>query len=503
MDNIRILGNRYRLDERVDGGGMGDVWRGRDIRLDRTVAIKVLHAGLSGDPAFRERFHGEARAVAALSAPGVVNLFDYGEDASADAGVVSYLVMEYVPGRSLRTVLSERGSLRVDEVLDIVAQSAEALDVAHEAGIIHRDIKPGNILIDAETGVVKIVDFGIARTRGQSSLTETGVVMGSVCYVSPEQLYGHEPSGSSDVYSLGVVAYEALTGRKPFASDVPATVIHEQIHKAPPPLPETVPAGVREAIMRALAKEPRHRWPNAAAFAAACRELIGAAAPREDATVRVAADAVPTTVIPTPQPTTVRAAAGPRPVTPTSGARRNRGAVVSHRRSGLRPRTLVVTTAIVALLAAGGIAAARPWDDERKRPAEGKGSTVADDRDETTAATTDSDKAPSPSEEQPSSQSSSHSPSETPSTSSPSEKPEEGKVPSLMGLSEDEAYAKAEAKGFTNVAAYEVGSGEYACTVVEQNPSAGSSQELDEELSFGVEYGDTPDCETDSSPEPE
>ncbi|MGH8880520.1 MAG: serine/threonine-protein kinase, partial [Stackebrandtia sp.] len=273
MEPGQLLGDRYRLDERVDGGGMGDVWRGRDTRLDRTVAIKVLHAGLSGDTTFRQRFHGEARAVAALQAPGVVNLFDYGEDTASNTGVVSYLVMEFVDGKSLRHLLSERETLPVDEVLDIVAQSADALDSAHQSGIVHRDVKPGNILIKPNTGQVKIVDFGIARARGASSLTETGTIMGSVSYVSPEQLYGQELTGASDVYSLGIVAYECLAGVKPFPGDVPATIISEQLHKTPDPLPAVVPAAVAETIMRALEKDPANRWASAAEFAAACRGL--------------------------------------------------------------------------------------------------------------------------------------------------------------------------------------------------------------------------------------
>lgn len=513
MEPGKLLGDRYRLDERVDGGGMGDVWRGRDTRLDRTVAIKVLHSGLSGDATFRQRFHGEARAVAALQAPGVVNLFDYGEDTTEDSSVVSYLVMEFVPGRSLRHILADRKTLPPDEVLDIVAQSADALAVAHAAGIVHRDVKPGNILIKPESGEVKIVDFGIARTRGASSLTETGTIMGSVSYVSPEQLYGQELTGASDVYSLGIVAYECLSGRKPFPGDIPATIIAEQLHKAPPPLPAEVPAEVAAVVMRALEKQPADRWEDAAAFAAACRDLqstgpIPASGSDPDATVVVSTppSEAETTVLKPPRDTkaAVRsgASAAATPATPQAPPRDPAGPA-PRRSSGGRARVFAVAAVVVALLTVGGIAAARQWDDNN-----GGGQAIGGDssdaakadnssQDDDTEKSTDSPDSSTATEPSSAAESSGKSP--TPTKTKPSSGPTThaptAEVPELLGMTENEASSALAAAGFTTYGSYTVGDGDIACTVVEQFPESGEKAELDEAISFGIQYESDPeDC---------
>ncbi|MGH6914186.1 MAG: serine/threonine-protein kinase, partial [Geminicoccales bacterium] len=251
---------------------MGEVWRGTDTRLNRTVAVKVLHAALSESPQFRKRFEAEARAAAALRAPGVVDLYDYGEDDLDDGSSVSYLVMEFVAGRPLSALLAEQGRIQPGEMMAMMAKCASALHAAHYAGVIHRDIKPGNILV-RDDGEIKIVDFGIARANGQSGLTSTGQVMGTVAYVSPEQLYDEELTGASDIYSLGIVAYECLAGRKPFNADAPAAVIRAQLHEDPAPLPDGVPMAVKDLIARCLAKEPKDRWQSGAELSRACRDL--------------------------------------------------------------------------------------------------------------------------------------------------------------------------------------------------------------------------------------
>jgi serine/threonine-protein kinase len=260
------------LDERLAAGGMGEVWKGTDTRLQREVAIKILHAGLSGNDKFRTRFQLEARAVAALQSPGIVGLYDYGEETTDDDGVVSYLIMELVRGRSLAEILRDRGTLPPAEVMQIVSTAADALETAHRNDIIHRDIKPANLLVDEATGATKIVDFGISAARGASGLTETGTVMGTLAYASPEQLNGAELTGASDLYSLGIVAYEALMGRPPFVSDTPVAVMNGHMTQAPPPLSREIPAGVAQVVLQSLQKDPRARYTSAAEMARSARE---------------------------------------------------------------------------------------------------------------------------------------------------------------------------------------------------------------------------------------
>ncbi len=345
-----ILGQRYRLDERVDGGAMGDVWRGTDTRLNRRVAVKVLHAALSTTPEFRKRFGAEARAAAALRAPGVVDLYDYGEDHPDDVTVISYLVMEFVDGRPLSKVLKEEGRLPPGDTIAMIGQCAKALEAAHQAGVIHRDVKPGNILL-REDGSIKIVDFGIARAHGEAGLTGTGQVMGTVAYVSPEQLYDEELTGASDLYSLGIVAYECLAGTKPFTGDAPAAVIQAQLHQEPAPLPDDVPAEVSAVVMRCLAKDVKNRWQNGGELAEQCR-LLAARLPQGDSTEPMEA--------PTGTSETVRVATPSDTVTipPTEPAQPTQPADGSRRRRQL----IAAVAAIVVLLLVGTAAAWRPWD---------------------------------------------------------------------------------------------------------------------------------------------
>nr|WP_255671788.1 serine/threonine-protein kinase [Glycomyces amatae] len=264
-----MIAGRYRLEQRLAAGGMGEVWRGTDTRLNRVVAVKLLHSGLSGNDRFRARFHQEAQAVAQLQSPGIVGLYDYGEE-HAPEGLVSYLIMELVRGQALDNLLRQRGRLSPTETLKIMAASAEALEVAHQAHIIHRDIKPGNLLVDPE-GNVKIVDFGIAAAKGGAGLTETGTVMGTLAYASPEQLQGSQLTGATDLYSLGIVGYECLAGRPPYAGNEPTAAIAGHLTGQPAPLPPDVPAPVAQIIMRCLAKDPRQRFASAAELARVCR----------------------------------------------------------------------------------------------------------------------------------------------------------------------------------------------------------------------------------------
>ncbi|WP_433248451.1 protein kinase domain-containing protein [Streptosporangium sp. CA-135522] len=256
-----LLGGRYRPLGRIATGGMGEVWRARDELLGREVAVKLLRRHVAADPAFRERFRREARIAAGLADPGIAQVFDYGE-----ADDVAYLVMELVPGESLAGILSRDGRLSAEVTLDVVYQTARALRAAHASGIIHRDIKPGNLLV-TETGVIKITDFGIARALEASPMTQTGTVLGTAQYLSPEQASGDPLTFATDVYSLGVVAYECLAGRPPFVADTQVAIALMHLGETPPPLPESVPPAVRELVMACLSKDPGRRPAGAEALA--------------------------------------------------------------------------------------------------------------------------------------------------------------------------------------------------------------------------------------------
>lgn len=261
------FGGRYQLSSRVAIGGMGEVWQATDLVIGRTVAIKILKDEYLGDPGFLERFRAEARHAALVNHEGIANVFDYGEEDGS-----AYLVMELVPGEALSTILERERVLSADRVLDIVAQTAAALHAAHAAGLVHRDIKPGNLLITPD-GRVKITDFGIARIADQVPLTATGQVMGTVQYLSPEQASGQSASASTDIYSLGIVAYESLAGRRPFTGESQVAIAMAQINETPPDLPATVSEPVRNLVYSCLAKKPADRPGSGALLARAASAL--------------------------------------------------------------------------------------------------------------------------------------------------------------------------------------------------------------------------------------
>jgi serine/threonine-protein kinase len=261
------FGGRYQLSSRVAIGGMGEVWQATDLVIGRTVAIKILKDEYLGDPGFLERFRAEARHAALVNHEGIANVFDYGEEDGS-----AFLVMELVPGEALSAVLERERALPSDRVLDIVAQTASALQAAHAAGLVHRDIKPGNLLITPD-GRVKITDFGIARIADQVPLTATGQVMGTVQYLSPEQASGHAASPTTDIYSLGIVAYEALAGRRPFTGESQVAIAMAQINETPLELPDTISEPVRNLVYACIAKAPADRPASAAHLARAAQSL--------------------------------------------------------------------------------------------------------------------------------------------------------------------------------------------------------------------------------------
>jgi len=271
-----LLAGRYEITAPIATGGMGEVWKARDQVLDRDVAAKVLRTEYTGDPSFLARFRNEARHTAALTHPNIASVYDYGET-EQDGQQLAFLVMELVDGQPLVTILHDEQRLPVDWTLHVLSQSADGLSAAHKAGVVHRDIKPGNLLVRPD-GVVKLTDFGIAQARDATPLTRTGMVVGTAQYLSPEQAQGLEVTSASDVYSLGVVAYECLAGERPFdgASQVAIALAH--INRTPPPLPADVPPAVRLLVERALAKDPADRFPDGGAFAEAIRRVAAGGA---------------------------------------------------------------------------------------------------------------------------------------------------------------------------------------------------------------------------------
>jgi len=286
-----LLGNRYRLEERIASGGMGDVWRGFDDVLGRTVAVKILLPALLDEPGFADRFRGEARTMATVNHPGVVDIYDYGNDDQ-----VAFLVMEHVAGDALNKTLGRVSRLTPARTMALIAQAAEALHAAHLKGVVHRDVKPGNLMVRADGSLV-VIDFGIARSALVGQLTAAGSVLGTASYISPEQANGLTATALSDVYALGIVAYQCLAGRRPFVGDNPVEIAMKHARDAAPPMPADIPPPVRAIVERAMAKDPSARFPTAAAMAIVARQaalsLVNGAAARPSGTARPSGSARP------------------------------------------------------------------------------------------------------------------------------------------------------------------------------------------------------------------
>ncbi|WP_433262892.1 protein kinase domain-containing protein [Micromonospora vinacea] len=386
-----LLGDRYRLGERVATGGMGAVWRGTDVLLEREVAVKVLLPSLVADPEFTARFRAEARMLAALRHPGVVPVHDVGQAALDDGSQVDYLVMEYVDGEPLSARVRAVGRLDPATTMSVLAQAADALHTAHLAGIVHRDVKPGNLLVKAD-GTVVLVDFGIARSRDMAGLTAANMVLGTASYMSPEQATGQPVSAATDIYALGAVAYFCLAGQPPFHGDNPLAVALRHAQEDPAPLPADTPPAVAAVVARALAKRPVDRFGSAAELAAAAADArdatlasipvsarppwaLAAPTPGTPSAVAVTPAATPSVPTPTP-PAAPTPAAGPTPTgqpapigaapvgtpagfaaSPVTGPGSTREDVLRRRPSGQR-RQLLVGVGAVALVALIAVAVA-------------------------------------------------------------------------------------------------------------------------------------------------
>jgi eukaryotic-like serine/threonine-protein kinase len=340
MDTIRTLGDRYEIESALGHGGMATVYRGRDRVLGRPVAIKVLAERYSGDEKFVTRFRREARAAAGLNHTNIVSVFDTG-----DTDGRHYIVMEMVEGETLADLLRREGPLSPDRAARIAGTVARALEAAHEKGLIHRDVKPGNVMLTRD-GDVKVMDFGIARAATDDTLTQTGMVLGTASYLSPEQSRGEPVNHRSDVYSLGCVLYEMLTGRPPFEGGTPVGVAYKHVHERPDPpssVNPAVPPEVEAVVMRALEKDPDARYPSADAFREALTSTVASESTEplvESTAVLPRSDAAPT------QP-------------------------LSHRRP---PRRWVAAAVLAALvLIAGTLAVVLAGDEGRDQPRDRRG----------------------------------------------------------------------------------------------------------------------------------
>ncbi|MFC0042467.1 Stk1 family PASTA domain-containing Ser/Thr kinase [Actinomadura rayongensis] len=269
MSQPRLLGGRYELDTVIGRGGMAEVYRARDLRLDRVVAVKTLRSDLARDPTFQERFRREAQSAASLNHPSVIAVYDTGEDMIGDNSI-PYIVMEYVDGSTLRDLLRENRALRPEKALEITDGILRALDYSHRGGIVHRDIKPANVML-TRNHEVKVMDFGIARAMADSAatMTQTAQVIGTAQYLSPEQARGERVDTRSDIYSTGCVLYELLTGRPPFTGDSPVAIAYQHVREEPIPPSQVdpdIPQWADAIVLKAMAKNADHRYQNATEF---------------------------------------------------------------------------------------------------------------------------------------------------------------------------------------------------------------------------------------------
>ncbi|MCW2622812.1 MAG: pknB [Frankiales bacterium] len=352
MTTPQVLGDRYEIGGVLGRGGMAEVHRGRDLRLGREVAVKVLRSDLARDPSFQVRFRREAQASASLNHPAIVAVYDTGEDRTA-TGATPYIVMEYVEGETLRDVLRREGPLPPERAMRLSADICGALDFSHRNGIVHRDVKPGNVMITPQ-GTVKVMDFGIARAVSDSAatMTSTAAVIGTAQYLSPEQARGESVDARSDVYSMGCLLYELVAGEPPFTGDSPVSVAYQHVREDPR-VPSTInpdiPAELDAILLKAISKNPANRYQSAADMRS---DLLRALAGQRVEATPVMGDAEKTTIL----------AATP------GGYGDDRWDVDEDERKRKR-RIIAVVTALALLLVAGAIAIAVAMSGDDPPPA--------------------------------------------------------------------------------------------------------------------------------------
>jgi eukaryotic-like serine/threonine-protein kinase len=338
-----VFSNRYEIQRGIARGGMAEVYLARDQLLDRPVAVKVLFAEYARDPSFVERFRREAQSAANLNHPNIVAIYDWGQERGT-----YFIVMEYVRGRSLRDVVQVNGPFSARRTAEIGAEIAGALEFAHRNGVVHRDVKPGNVLITAD-GDIKVTDFGIARAGTSEALTQTGAVMGTAAYFSPEQAQGFAVDGRSDVYSLGVVLYEMVTGAPPFSGESPVAVAYKHVREEPEPpgarAPD-LPPDLQQIILTAMAKDPDSRYQTADELRSDLLRFVRGQPPLGGPATGLVAEGTATVAA---APTQAAPVAALHEVDPDEHRRKRRGALVA----GILG-ALVIAGVIIALLASGG-----------------------------------------------------------------------------------------------------------------------------------------------------
>ena len=370
MASGTLFADRYRLEQRLGVGGMATVQLALDTRLERHVAVKLLAEHLAEDASFISRFRREALAAARLVHPNIVQVFDFGEDEPTGR---QFIVMEWVDGPSCAEILRELGRLEPRDAMSILTQACRGLDYAHRKGVVHRDVKPGNLLRSREGGQVKLADFGIAKAAEQSDITKVGSVLGTAAYLSPEQARGEPAGPAADLYALGVVAFQLLAGRLPYEAASLTDLARQQDAAAPPPLHELdpeIPRPLAQVVARSLERDPADRFPNAAAFEQALEDAMrGVAPPEPTGATHVLDETEATRMLDRTEPTTPLArteAAPPRrrlepidepPLPPRRETARSAAAAEAQqrRRQGSGWKVLLVVL-LLAVVAAGAYA---------------------------------------------------------------------------------------------------------------------------------------------------